>query len=302
MSRPSGKPLSPGLATRENSTGHVPITTHRQFLPSTPEDRFMRFKIFAAALSAVVLSAAFQSAEAGLVIDDFNNNSTSSSGSSTAPGDLVKSTSTPSGNSGFDTRSSDINFNQFGGSGRTAANFTGSFAVNTGGNGLGVLSMGKDALTSGSSYNTLAQSGFMSWYNQNNSAVNLAGDGLQVVIAASSTSGRPDNSPIPSFNAYDINGNHALWSPGPFAPGTYTGNYATDWGYTGTFDWTQVTRLEFGNGRLFTSGDRAAAFATSVSFDSIGVVNPVPEPSTYAMAFAGLACGAWQMVRRRRAR
>ena len=28
----------------------------------------------------------------------------------------------------------------------------------------------------------------------------------------------------------------------------------------------------------------------------------VPEPSTYAMAFVGLACGGWQMVRRRRAR
>jgi len=31
------------------------------------------------------------------------------------------------------------------------------------------------------------------------------------------------------------------------------------------------------------------------------LVNPVPEPSTYVMALAGLACGAWQMVRRRRA-
>jgi formylglycine-generating enzyme required for sulfatase activity len=31
-------------------------------------------------------------------------------------------------------------------------------------------------------------------------------------------------------------------------------------------------------------------------------VVPIPEPSTYAMALAGLACGAWQMVRRRRAR
>jgi formylglycine-generating enzyme len=31
-------------------------------------------------------------------------------------------------------------------------------------------------------------------------------------------------------------------------------------------------------------------------------VVPVPEPSTYAMALAGLACGAWQMFRRRRAR
>jgi len=26
----------------------------------------------------------------------------------------------------------------------------------------------------------------------------------------------------------------------------------------------------------------------------------VPEPSTYAMTLAGLACGGWQMVRRRK--
>ena len=31
-----------------------------------------------------------------------------------------------------------------------------------------------------------------------------------------------------------------------------------------------------------------------------GVLAVVPEPSTYAMALAGLACGGWQMCRRRR--
>ncbi|MFM7519274.1 MAG: PEP-CTERM sorting domain-containing protein [Planctomycetota bacterium] len=28
----------------------------------------------------------------------------------------------------------------------------------------------------------------------------------------------------------------------------------------------------------------------------------MPEPSTYAMALAGIVCGGWQMYRRRRAR
>jgi hypothetical protein len=34
---------------------------------------------------------------------------------------------------------------------------------------------------------------------------------------------------------------------------------------------------------------------------SVGVV-AVPEPSTYAMALAGLACGGYSLFRRRRAR
>lgn len=35
---------------------------------------------------------------------------------------------------------------------------------------------------------------------------------------------------------------------------------------------------------------------------SAGFISVVPEPSTYAMALAGLACGGWQMFRRRRLR
>jgi hypothetical protein len=34
----------------------------------------------------------------------------------------------------------------------------------------------------------------------------------------------------------------------------------------------------------------------------VGQVSAVPEPSTYAMAIAGLACGGWQAFRRRRTR
>ena len=39
-----------------------------------------------------------------------------------------------------------------------------------------------------------------------------------------------------------------------------------------------------------------------VFYQNTGVLAVVPEPSTYAMALAGLACGGWQMYRRRRLR
>jgi hypothetical protein len=39
-----------------------------------------------------------------------------------------------------------------------------------------------------------------------------------------------------------------------------------------------------------------------VFFQNTGVLAVVPEPSTYAMVIAGLACGGWQMMRRRRLR
>jgi hypothetical protein len=41
---------------------------------------------------------------------------------------------------------------------------------------------------------------------------------------------------------------------------------------------------------------------TGVNGWQIGSVQAVPEPSTYCMALAGLACGGYKMFRRRRAR
>jgi hypothetical protein len=41
---------------------------------------------------------------------------------------------------------------------------------------------------------------------------------------------------------------------------------------------------------------------TPQSGSVIGTVAAVPEPSTYAMALAGLACGGYSMFRRRRVR
>jgi formylglycine-generating enzyme required for sulfatase activity len=54
----------------------------------------------------------------------------------------------------------------------------------------------------------------------------------------------------------------------------------------------------------FLSSSRSDSFGLSTELNFIGfrLASPVvvPEPSTYAMALAGLACGGWQMWRRRR--
>ena len=74
---------------------------------------------------------------------------------------------------------------------------------------------------------------------------------------------------------------------GPFAGLTFgaigTGGYGADaW----VSDWTTPTAPD---------GQRL------VFFQNNGTLVVVPEPSTYAMALAGLACGGWQMWRRRQA-
>jgi hypothetical protein len=75
---------------------------------------------------------------------------------------------------------------------------------------------------------------------------------------------------------------------GPFAGLTFgalgTGGYGADAWVSG---WTTPTT---------PNGQRL------VFYQNTGVLAVVPEPSTYAMALAGLACGGWQMMRRRRLR
>ena len=72
-------------------------------------------------------------------------------------------------------------------------------------------------------------------------------------------------------------------------------------------DGTDVLQL-FSNTGGF-SGDFASVVSTGLAAGQFatfnantGYISVVPEPSTYAMALAGLACGGWQMWRRRRRR
>jgi len=72
------------------------------------------------------------------------------------------------------------------------------------------------------------------------------------------------------------------------------GPFAADFAITKSL-LTDLSFLDSTNARLFfgTAG-------SATTFDDL-VVTAVPEPSTYAMALAGLACGGWHLRRRRRA-
>lgn len=72
-------------------------------------------------------------------------------------------------------------------------------------------------------------------------------------------------------------------------------NYLT-WNVGPEFPSWKFERFDYPNDRL------AEFFPSPLDGSVIGTIATVPEPSTYAMALAGLACGGWQMWRRRRLR
>jgi fibronectin-binding autotransporter adhesin len=107
--------------------------------------------------------------------------------------------------------------------------------------------------------------------------------------------------PLFTAGTYDlVNGNGSMifggvlnlaFSGGSYADGTDVLQlFANTGGFSG--DFTSVVSTGLAEGQ-------AATFNKDTGFISI---TAVPEPSTYAMALAGLACGGWQMWRRRRLR
>ena len=62
-----------------------------------------------------------------------------------------------------------------------------------------------------------------------------------------------------------------------------------------------LTSIALNAGTTILDGS-ALARNGAVTLDTNTIINAVPEPSTSAMALAGLACGGWQMWRRRRLR
>jgi hypothetical protein len=107
--------------------------------------------------------------------------------------------------------------------------------------------------------------------------------------------------PLFTAGTYDlVNGNGSTIFGGilnlTFSGGSYDNDtdvlqlFANTGGFSGDFTSVVSTGLAAG---------QAATFNAATGFISI---TAVPEPSTYAMALAGLACGGWQMYRRRRLR
>ena len=92
-----------------------------------------------------------------------------------------------------------------------------------------------------------------------------------------------------AYGAFDMNGNVWEWNDLTGAAGAYRGLRG------GSYDLDSALTL--------SSSSRAEG-VTSPNFPGLYGFRlvAVPEPSTYAMALAGLACGGYSMFRRRRAR
>jgi len=94
-----------------------------------------------------------------------------------------------------------------------------------------------------------------------------------------------------AYGAFDMNGNVEEWNDLTGTAGSSRGLRGGSWIDDFAFD--------------LSSSDRITIDPSSEdNFIGFRLASPVavPEPSTWVMGLAGIACGGWQMVRRRRAR
>ena len=93
-----------------------------------------------------------------------------------------------------------------------------------------------------------------------------------------------------AYGAFDMSGNVWEWNDLTGASGSSRGLRGGDWTPPSSgFD---------------LSSSRRSTLGPSAEGNDLGfrLVSPVPEPSTWVMGLAGIACVAWRSVRRRRAR
>jgi sulfatase modifying factor 1 len=112
-------------------------------------------------------------------------------------------------------------------------------------------------------------------------------NGLDGNVTTVGTNGAPSY-----YGAFDMVGNVWEWDDGAVGSSrVLRGGGWFDWGF-GLFDLSSSDRNPHDPGY---EGNSVHGFRLAATV-------PVPEPSTYAMALAGLACGGYSMFRRRRAR
>ena len=93
-----------------------------------------------------------------------------------------------------------------------------------------------------------------------------------------------------AYGAFDMSGNVDEWNDLTGAAGSSRGLRGGDWNYDAFFLSSSFRFTYDPSGEYYDIGFRLASPVA------------VPEPSTWVMGLAGIACGGWQMVRRRRAR
>lgn len=251
----------------------------------------------AAAVSAVVFSAAFEPVEASIiVIDDFTQVQTdtgSGSGASVAiNNDLVLGT--PSFG-GFDQRSFLGSYPQ-----STPRGFRTVSASSSGGQGTLLLS--NNGVGSGTT--SVAQGSFgpayavMDYYNNVDPfTVDLTGQQYEGFwIETLSTSATPTGSFKGFVDVYDVNAGYFRYT----LPSMWPSNTVTKIPFTSFpgIDFTQVTQLTFGITNT-TPLLGSTAYNATANFDVIAV----PEPTQMvSVAAVGAAYGAWRLRKLRRSR
>ena len=94
-----------------------------------------------------------------------------------------------------------------------------------------------------------------------------------------------------AYGAFDMTGNLFEFNSLTGTGGSRVGARGGDWFYS------DVNRFASKNYRETSTAENGNN--DSYGFRLASPVAPVPEPSTYAMALAGLACGGYSMFRRR---
>ncbi len=133
----------------------------------------------------------------------------------------------------------------------------------------------------------------------NSAGTITVGTGLSLDLSNSGSSVFEITSPAFTAGTFDlVNGDGSVvfggilnlaFSGGSHAEGTDVLQlFANTGGRSGNFSAVNYTGLAAGQSATFNS--------------ATGLITVVPEPSTYAMALAGLACGGYSLFRRRRAR
>jgi len=125
--------------------------------------------------------------------------------------------------------------------------------------------------------------------NDDRDSIRIATNGGNIVLQGKGNGGSEQN-----YVLHAIDGLSHTYSI-DVDPATQSGQARTDAASWVPFTFTNVS------GFAMNYLSVADFSGSSITLDNVAI-NAVPEPSTYAMALAGLACGGYSMFRRRRAR